>query len=57
MKRLGLYGQLGPDSPQAPLRGRLRRLYLYSVASTIGGGTLEIQRTIIATRGLDLPRE
>lgn len=57
MKLLGLYGQLERGSLRAPLRARLERLYLYSVASTIGGGTSEIQRNIIATRGLGLPRE
>ena len=47
----------GPDGPAgrgskwAPLRGKLRRLYLWSVSETIGGGTSEIQRNIIATRG------
>jgi len=57
MKLLGLYGQLERGSPRALLRARFQRLYLYSVASTIGGGTSEIQRNIIATRGLGLPRD
>jgi alkylation response protein AidB-like acyl-CoA dehydrogenase len=42
--------------PRSPLGGRPARLYLLSVASTIAGGTSEVQRMIIATRGLGLPR-
>ena len=53
---LGLYGQLQPESPYARLRGRFERAYLSSVGSTIAAGTSEIQRGIIATRGLGLPR-
>ena len=56
MQVLGLMGQLVEDSKWAPLRGKLRRLYLWSISETIGGGTSEIQRNIIATRGLGLPR-
>ena len=56
MQVLGLMGQLTEDSKWAPLRGKLRRLYLWSISETIGGGTSEIQRNIIATRGLGLPR-
>lgn len=53
---LGLYGQLQPDSPWAQLKGRAERAYLFSVSLTIGGGTSEVQRNIIAMRGLGLPR-
>jgi alkylation response protein AidB-like acyl-CoA dehydrogenase len=56
IQMLGLHGQLQPDSPHARLRGRFERSYLTSVGSTIAAGTSEIQRNIIATRGLGLPR-
>ena len=56
MQALGMMGQLVEGSKWAPLRGKLRRLYLWSISETIGGGTSEIQRNIIATRGLGLPR-
>ena len=56
MQVLGLTGQLTEDSKWKPLRGRFRRLYLWSLSETIGGGTSEVQRNIIATRGLGLPR-
>jgi alkylation response protein AidB-like acyl-CoA dehydrogenase len=54
----GLFSQLtsSRQSQWEPLRGRLGRFQLHSVAATIGGGTSEVQRNIIATRGLGLPR-
>ena len=54
---LGLYGQLEPGSKYALLKGRLERAALYFVSATLAGGTSEIQRNIIATRGLGLPRQ
>ena len=56
MQVLGLFGQLVEGDGWAPLKGRFRRMYLWSISEPIGGGTSEIQRNIIATRGLGLPR-
>jgi alkylation response protein AidB-like acyl-CoA dehydrogenase len=56
MRLLNLYGQLAPDSTWAPLAGAIERLYLVSVSRTIAAGTSEIQRNIIAERGLGMPR-
>ena len=57
MKVAGLYGQLMPGSEYAPNRGRYGSGYIQTVASTIAGGTSEVQRGIIATRGLGLPKD
>jgi alkylation response protein AidB-like acyl-CoA dehydrogenase len=57
MQLLSLGGQLQPGSPWAPLAGRIEALYMNSVALTIAAGTSEINRGIIATRGLGLPRD
>jgi alkylation response protein AidB-like acyl-CoA dehydrogenase len=57
MKALGLYGPLKRGSAHAQLNGRAESSYVYATTSTVGGGTSEIQRNIIASRGLGLPRD
>jgi alkylation response protein AidB-like acyl-CoA dehydrogenase len=55
VKVLGLYGGVRGD--EAPVSGRYARGYLQSAGSTIAAGTSEIQRNIVAIRGLGLPRD
>jgi len=57
VKALGLYGQLfDPDGALTPMRSKWVQSYLAAVSETIGAGTSEVQRNVIATRGLGLPR-
>lgn len=56
VQTLGLYGQLDEDSKWVRLRGRMKYLYLASVAMTIEGGTNEASRNTVASVGLGLPR-
>tara|TARA_B110000438_G_scaffold48374_1_gene48711 strand:+ start:1 stop:1119 length:1119 start_codon:yes stop_codon:yes gene_type:complete len=54
---LGKYGDLRDrEHHLSPMKGRWATMYLSTVSATIAGGTSEIQRNVIATRGLGLPR-
>ena len=48
--------RFGQDDVSLPLKGRLEQMYRSSSIMTFGGGTNEIQRDIIATAGLMMPR-
>jgi len=52
----GPFAAIGRGNPRALDRGRWQGLYLDARAYTIGGGTSEIMRNIIAERALGLPR-
>jgi len=55
MKILGPYGQLMTGSLACKLKGYAARMYITSRGNTIGAGTSEVLRTMIAVRGLGLP--
>jgi alkylation response protein AidB-like acyl-CoA dehydrogenase len=40
----------------APMKGRAESTYRYTVIDTIGGGTSEVQKNIVARRKLGLPK-
>ena len=48
--------QLRVRTEEAPMAGRSESTYRYTVIDTIGGGSSEIQKNIIARRGLGLPK-
>jgi alkylation response protein AidB-like acyl-CoA dehydrogenase len=54
MQLMGLPGLLDKTDVRAPGRGWIQHLYLSSRAATIAAGTTEIQKNIIARRGLGL---
>jgi alkylation response protein AidB-like acyl-CoA dehydrogenase len=53
---LGVGGQLVLDAEGAPIGGLLHQQWVRNVPTTVVAGTLEIQKSLIAERGLGLPR-
>jgi len=57
MELLGAHAALRAGSPGALLDGEIAHLYQTTMGHTIAGGTSEVLRSTIATRGLGLPAE
>jgi hypothetical protein len=59
MEILGLYSQSDPQSQDTrwkKIKGAIEVMYWFFPGLAIAGGTGEIQKNIIATFGLELPR-
>ena len=56
MQLIGPYGQIKRKTKWAPLEGLINYYYICTRGPTIAGGTSEVQRNVIALRGLGLPR-
>jgi alkylation response protein AidB-like acyl-CoA dehydrogenase len=56
MELAGQYSQLVEGSPRVPVFGRIPSYYLRSFGFSLEQGTSEIDRDVIAQRGLGLPR-
>ncbi len=56
LELLGPVGLLRADDTRAALRGEVPRQWVRNVPTTVAAGTLEVQKDIVAQRGLGLPR-
>ena len=54
---LGELGVLYHEGPHLRAKGGWQRNYMFDLGLIIGGGTAQIQKNIIADRGLGMPRE
>ena len=54
---MGEMGILYSGSARERMRGTWQWNYMFQLGLIIGGGTAQIQKNIIAERGLDMPRE
>jgi alkylation response protein AidB-like acyl-CoA dehydrogenase len=54
---LGELGLLQGSSPLSRSHGAWQTRYMFGIGMIIGGGTAQIQKNIIAERGLRMPRE
>jgi len=57
MDMMGDRGLLAPGEDTAPAMGMFLTAYMWSLGILIAGGTANIQRNVIAERGLGLPRD
>ena len=53
---LGPEGQLTDDAEEAPMAGIVYRQWVRNIPTTLTAGTTEVQKNIIARRGLGLPK-
>jgi alkylation response protein AidB-like acyl-CoA dehydrogenase len=56
LETVGPLAALDRNDPSARLSGLARHFWLLAIATSIAGGTIDIQRNIVAQLGLRLPK-